>query len=43
MIGWQWHLLDNMQIICMSLQTDNPAGTLCLSFYRPTVSKHWRQ
>jgi len=27
MIGWQWHQLDHMQIICASLQTDNYAST----------------
>ena len=50
-MGWQWHQLDHMQIICTSLQTDNHASTSPLSFYRPdalpatkpTVSKHWRQ
>jgi len=49
MMGWQWHQLDHMQIICTSLQTDNHASTSPLSFYRPdalpaaepTVSKHW--
>ena len=25
MMGWQWHQLDHMQIICTSLQTDNHA------------------
>jgi len=25
MMGWQWHQLDHMQIICTSLQTDNQA------------------
>jgi len=25
MMGWQWHQLDHMQIICISLQTDNHA------------------
>jgi len=35
MIGWQWHQLDDMQIICTSLQTDNHASTSPLSFYRP--------
>jgi len=49
---WQWHQLDHMQILCISLQTDNHAstGTSPLSFYRldalpaaqPTVSKHLR-
>jgi len=23
MMGWQWHQLDHMQIICTSLQTNN--------------------
>jgi len=23
MVGWQWHQLDHMQIICTSLQTEN--------------------
>jgi len=50
-MGWQWHQLYNMQIICTSLQTDSHASTSPLSFYRPdalpavqpTVWKHWRQ
>jgi len=50
MLGWQWHHLDHMQIICTSLQTDNHASTSPLSFYRldalaatqPTASKHRR-
>ena len=28
MMGWQWHQLDHMQIICTSLQTDNHASVL---------------
>jgi len=32
MMGWQWHQLDHMQIICTSLQTDNNASTSPLSF-----------
>jgi len=51
MMGWQWHQLDHMQIICTSLQTDNHLSTSPLSFYRPdalpttqpTASKHWKQ
>jgi len=35
MMGWHWHQLDHMQVICTSLQTDNYASTLPLSFYRP--------
>ena len=50
-MGWQWHQLDHMQIICTSLQTDNHASTSLLSFYRPnafpatqpTAWKHWMQ
>jgi len=49
MMGWQWHQLDHMQIICTSLQTDNLTGTSPLSFYspdalpatQPTASKHY--
>jgi len=26
-MGWQWHQLDHMQIICTSLQTDNHVST----------------
>jgi len=26
MMGWQWHQLDDMQLICTSLQTDNHAS-----------------
>ena len=33
MIGWQWHQLDHMKIICISLQTDDHASTSPLSFY----------
>jgi len=50
MMGWQWHQLHHMQIICTSLETDSHASTSPLSFYRPdalpvaqpTVSKNWR-
>jgi len=51
MLGWQWHQLDLMQIICTLLQTDNQTSRSPLIFYRPdacpaaqpTASKHWRQ
>jgi len=50
-MGWQWHQLDHMQIICTLLQTDNHASTSSLIILQadalpdaqPTVSKHWRQ
>jgi len=35
MMGWQWHQLDHMQIICTLLQTDNHNSTSPLSFYMP--------
>jgi len=30
MLGWQWHQVDHMQIICTSHQTDNHASTSSL-------------
>jgi len=32
MIGWQWHQLDHMQIICTFLHTDNHTSTSSLNF-----------
>jgi len=32
MMGWQWHQLDHMQIICSSLQTGNHASASSLKF-----------
>ena len=32
MMGWQWHQLDHIQIICTSLQTDDHASTSPLTF-----------
>ena len=40
-MGWQWHQLDHMQIICTSLQTDNHASTspiMQLIFHDPCIS-----
>jgi len=34
MKGWQWHQLDHMQIICISLQTVNHASTSSLITFR---------
>jgi len=31
-MGWQWHQLEHMQIICISLQTDNHASPSPLNF-----------
>jgi len=32
-IGWQWHQLDRMQIICTSLKTDNYTSTSSLNSF----------
>jgi len=32
MMGWQWHQLDHMQMICTSLQTDNYTSNSTLNF-----------
>ena len=32
MMGWQWHQLDHIQIICTLLQTDNRASTSPLTY-----------
>jgi len=37
-MGWQWHQLDNMQIICTTLQTDNHASTPSLNFLQAGCS-----
>jgi len=41
MMGWQWHELDHIQIICTSLQTDNHASTSSLDFWQAGCSS-WR-
>jgi len=38
MIGWQWHQMDHMQMICTSLQTDNHAITSSLNFLQAGCS-----
>ena len=38
MMGWQWHQLDHMQIICTTLQTDNHASIPSLNFLRAGCS-----
>jgi len=42
MMGWQWHQLDHMQIICTLLQTDNHASTSSLNFLQAGCSS-WCQ
>jgi len=37
-MGWQWHQLDHMQIICILLQTDNYASTSSLKFLQAECS-----
>jgi len=39
-MGWQWHQLGHMQIICTSLQTDNHASTSPLRWYIMTSYPH---
>jgi len=34
-MGWQWHQLDHVEIICTLLQTDNHASTSSLNSYKP--------
>jgi len=34
-MGWQWHQLDHIQIICTLLQTDNHASISSRNFFRP--------
>ena len=41
MMGWQWHQLDHMQIICTLFQTDNHASTSSLNFLQAGCSS-WR-
>ena len=41
MMGWQWHQLDHMQIICTTLQTDNHVSAPTLNFLRAGCSS-WR-
>jgi len=47
MMGWQWHQLDHVQIICTLLQTDNHARMSSLIFlqagcssWRPTICEN---
>jgi len=37
-MGWQWHQLHHMQIICTSFQTDNYASTSSLNFLQDDCS-----
>jgi len=38
MMRWLWHQLDNMQLICTLLQTDNHANTSSLNFLQAGFS-----
>jgi len=45
MMEWPWHLLDHIQIICISLQTDKPRWHLITQFFIgwmlfPTPNQH---
>jgi len=37
-MGWQWHQLNHMQIICTLFQTDNHASTSSLNFLQAGCS-----
>jgi len=37
-LGWQWHQLDHMQIICTSLQRDNPHQHIITQFLQAGCS-----
>jgi len=37
MMGWHWHQLDHLQVICTSLQTDNHASTSSLNFLQDSA------
>ena len=37
MMGWQWHQMDHMKIICTLLQTDNHTSTSSLAICHPSV------
>jgi len=37
-MGWQWHQLDHVQIICTLLQTDNHTSTSSLNFLQAGCS-----
>jgi len=37
-MGWQWHQLDHMQIICTLLHTDNHASTSPVQFLQARCS-----
>jgi len=37
-MGWQWHQLDHMQIICTSLRTDNHMSTSSLNILQAGCS-----
>jgi len=37
MMGWPWHQLDHLQIICTSLQTDNHASTSSLLYMHTNI------
>jgi len=43
MMGWQWHQLDHLQIVCTSLQTDNHTSTTSSNFLQAGCSSQQRQ
>ena len=43
MMGWQWHQLDHMQIICTSLQTTTPPHNSVFTGQMPFLSPNQRR
>ena len=39
MMGWQWHQLDRIQIICTLFQTDNHVSTSSLRLFTGQIVK----
>jgi len=40
MMGWQWHKLDHMQIVCTSLRTHNHVSTSSLNYLQAGCSSN---
>ena len=43
MMGWQWHKLNHMQIICTSFQTDNHASLTSPLMFSQAGCSSWRR
>ena len=43
MMGWQWHQLDHMQIICTLLHASTSSLIFTAQMLLPPNQKHWRK